>query len=102
MSSDKRRFPRIDSLHIVAEKGKVFRTLDLSRDGMLLEMDIPAAIGTHLDLDLALGEEILAVRGEVVRHIPQDNGKTAVGIRFSRLTPKAERQLRDHLLKKGP
>lgn len=101
MGAEKRRFPRIQSLNIVADKGKVFRTLDLSREGMLVEMDVPAAMGTRLHLDLALGEEILDVQGEVVRHVPQGNGRIGVGMRFDRLTPRAERAIRDYLLKKG-
>jgi c-di-GMP-binding flagellar brake protein YcgR len=100
MADDKRRFPRLQSFNIVAEKGRVFRTLDLSREGMLLEMDIPAAMGTRVHLDLAVGEEVIDVAGEVVRHVPQDNGRTAVGIRFSRLAPRSERCLREYLLKR--
>ena len=100
MADDKRRFPRLQSFNIVAEKGRVFRTLDLSREGMLLEMDFPAAIGTRVHLDLAAGEDVIAVAGEVMRHVPQDNGRVAVGIRFSRLLPKSERMLREYLLKK--
>ena len=100
MGSEKRRFPRVRSLNIVAERGRVFRTLDLSREGLLLEMDVPAAVGTHLRLDLALGEAILEVKGEVVRHRVQENGRTAVGVRFGRLSPLAERIIREYLLRK--
>lgn len=100
MPDDKRRFPRLRSLNIVAEKGRVFRTLDLSREGMLLEMDVPAALGTRLHLDLAVGDDVIDVGGEVMRHVAQDNGRVAVGIRFSRLSPKSERMIREFLLKK--
>ena len=100
MAGEQRRFPRIQSLNIVAEKGKVFRTLDLSREGMLLEMDVPAAMGTRLHLDLALGEDIVEVKGEVVRHIPQKDGRIGVGVRFDRLSPMVERVIREYLLKK--
>jgi c-di-GMP-binding flagellar brake protein YcgR len=100
MPEDKRRFPRLQSMNIVAEKGRVFRTLDLSREGMLLEMDVPAAIGTRLHLDLAMGDDVVDVAGEVMRHVPQDNGRVAVGIRFSRMAPRSERMLREYLLKK--
>ena len=100
MASEQRRFPRIQSLNIVAEKGKVFRTLDLSREGMLMEMDVPAAMGTRLQLDVALGEDIIEVKGEVVRHVPQANGKIGVGVRFDRLTPMNERLIREYLLKR--
>jgi len=100
MSAEKRRFPRVRSLNIVAERGRLFRTLDLSREGMLLEMDVPATLGTHLNVDVALGEAVVELGGEVVRHVPQDNGRTAVGIRFSRLTPRGERVLRDYLLQR--
>ena len=101
MANEQRRFPRIQALNIVAEKGRVFRTLDLSREGMLVEMDTPTAIGTRIQLDLALGEEVLEVTGQVVRHVPQDNGRTGVGVRFERLSPRAERAIREYLLKKS-
>ena len=100
MSVEKRRYPRIRSLNIVADKGRVFRTLDLSREGMLLEMDQPATVGTKLSMDIALGEEVVEVHGEVMRHVPQDNGRIAVGIRFDRLAPRVERALREYLLKR--
>ncbi|HEU4394222.1 MAG TPA: PilZ domain-containing protein [Planctomycetota bacterium] len=101
MADEKRRYPRINSLNIVADRGRVFRTLDLSREGMLLEMDFPAALGTRLALDVALGESVVEVQGLVVRHVPQDNGRIAVGIRFDRVTPRVERTLREFLLKKS-
>jgi len=100
MGSEKRRFPRIRSLSFVADKGRVFRTLDLSREGMLLEMAPPADIGTQIHVDLALAEEVIEVQGEVKRHVPQPDGKVAVGILFDRLSPKAERTIRDFLLRK--
>lgn len=100
MSDEKRRYPRIRSLNIVADKGRVFRTLDLSREGMLLEMDVPTAVGTKLSMDIALGEEVVEVHGEVMRHVPQDNGRIAVGIHFDRLAPRVERSLREFLLKR--
>lgn len=98
MSSEKRRFARIRTLNIAAKQGRVFRTLDLSREGMLLEMDDPTPVGTHLSLDVALGESVVELTGEVMRHVPQGNGRVGVGVRFERLSPKAERALRDYLL----
>ncbi|MCK6479963.1 MAG: PilZ domain-containing protein [Planctomycetaceae bacterium] len=102
-SGDKRRFPRIEALNIVADKGRVFRTLDLSREGMLLEMDVPAPVGTNLVVDLALGEVVLEVKGQVVRLVPQKNGRMGVGVKFDRLSPRSERHIREYLLKRdGP
>ena len=100
MADDRRRYPRIRSLNIVADQGRVFRTLDLSREGMLLEMDVPTAVGTKLSMDIGLGEDVVEVHGEVLRHVPQDNGRIAVGIRFDRLAPRTERALREYLLKR--
>jgi hypothetical protein len=101
MADDKRRFPRVRSLNIVADKGRVFRTLDLSREGMLLEMDHPTPMGSQIVVDLALGEVVLEVKGEVVRHVPQQDGRVGVGIRFDRLSPRSERHIRDFLLKRN-
>ena len=51
-------------------------------------------------MDIALGEEVVEVHGEVMRHVPQDNGRIAVGIHFDRLAPRVERSLREFLLKR--
>jgi hypothetical protein len=52
-------------------------------------------------VDLALGEEVLDVQGVVMRHVPQEGGRVAMGIRFGRLSPRAERTIREFLLKRG-
>ena len=98
MADEKRRYPRIQSHNLVSEQGHVFRTLDLSREGMLLEMDRPAAPGARLSLNVALGETVVEVQGLVVRQAPRDNGRTAVAIWFDGLAPRAERSLREFLL----
>jgi hypothetical protein len=68
---------------------------------MMLEMDAAPPIGTRVRVDLALGEWLFEVQGDVVRHEARENGRTGVGVRFERLTPRAERLLRDYLLKAG-
>jgi hypothetical protein len=97
MSSEKRRSPRYRSLNIVARNGRVYRTLDLSREGMLLEVDERITPGARLAVDAALGESVVELGGEVVRWSLQDNGRPAVGVRFGDLPPSAERVLRDWL-----
>jgi len=100
VGSERRRFQRIPTQNMVVEQGKVFRTLDLSREGMLLEVDVPPPVGSRLHLDLALGEDIVEAQVQVMRHETQPDGKVAAGVLFDRLTPKAERAIREYLLKK--
>jgi uncharacterized protein (TIGR02266 family) len=73
---------------------------NLSRGGLFLRMSMPPAVGTPLDLDLALPDGTrLAVRVEVVYAVTQadsvrQGSNPGVGVRFRGLTP----QQREHLI----
>jgi c-di-GMP-binding flagellar brake protein YcgR len=88
-------------MNIVVDQGRIFRTLDLSREGMRIEMSTAPQPGARLMVDLQLGEHIVEVKGEVMRVEILPDGKAAVGLRFDRMTPRAERSLLDYLHKKS-
>ncbi len=89
MSDNRRRTTRVHSLNFVAQEGHMFRTLDVSSEGMLLEMPVPPPLGTRMQLRLAVGDEVADVAGQVVRHVLMPDMKVGVGIHFENLTPGA-------------
>jgi hypothetical protein len=95
--TDKRKSPRIHSLNFVAEEGLMLRTLDVSHDGMLLEMVSPPPLGTRLTLKVALGEDVLDLPAQVVRHELLPENRVGVGVRFSNVPAAARRVLDEHL-----
>ncbi len=97
MANNRRKSPRIHSLNFVAEEGRMFRTLDVSPEGMYLEMGAPPPLGTRLDLHVAFGEEIVRLPGMVVRHELLGIGRVGVGIRFEELDAPARRAVREHV-----
>jgi len=97
MADNRRHSPRIHSLNFVAEEGLMFRTLDVSRDGMMLEMGSPPPLGTRLDLQVAFGEDILRLPAQVVRHELLEKNRVGVGVRFEALDPAARKAVDEHV-----
>ena len=95
--SDKRKSPRIHSLNFVAEEGLMFRTLDVSRDGMLLEMGAPPPLGSRLDLQVAFGATMLRLPARVVRHELLESQRVGVGVRFENLDASTRQQVDRHV-----
>jgi c-di-GMP-binding flagellar brake protein YcgR len=98
MAQNRRSSPRIHSLNFVAEEGLMFRTLDVSREGMLLEMGSPPPLGGRLDLQVAFGEDVVTIPAQVVRHELLEDRHVGVGVRFLRLEPEAKRALYEHVV----
>jgi len=97
MAGNRRKSPRIHSLNFVAEEGGMFRTLDVSPEGMLLEMRAPPPLGSRLDLRVAFEERIVRLPGLVVRHELLGTGRVGVGIRFEDLGAAARRAVEQHV-----
>jgi len=98
--SDKREHPRFRSLNFVAKDGQVYRTLDVSLEGMLLEMEQAPPMGSKVTVSVAFGEKVVDLTGEVVRHVERGKGRTGVGVHFGSLDPKAKWALEEHLIEK--
>jgi len=96
MTTNRRQSPRVHSLNFVAEEGLMFRTLDVSPEGMLIEMGSPAPLGSRLELKVAFGEEILPLHANVVRHELLDDRKVGVGVRFVDVNEAARTALLAH------
>jgi hypothetical protein len=68
----------------------VGRTLDLSRDGVRLEVSHPIAKGSRVRLSLALGPSVLEVDGVVRSTVELDGEQHALGIEFDHRPASAE------------
>jgi len=97
MAQNRRVFPRIHSLNFVAEEGLIFRTLDVSKDGMLLEMGAPPALGTCMNLRVAFGDTVVSLPSQVMRHELLPRNRIGVGVRFRELDPRARRAVEAHV-----
>jgi len=102
MANERRKSPRVHSLNFVAEEGLLYRTLDVSPEGMLLEMGVPAPLGSRMEVRVAFGEEILPLHARVVRHELLEEQRVGVGVRFEDLNEAAQNALREHAAEKQP
>ena len=98
--ADKRSNQRYRSINFASKDGVLFRTLDISNVGMLLEMDNPLPLTARVTLTIALGERVISITGHVVRHVPRGKGKTGVGVQFEELDPKAKWVIEEHLIER--
>jgi hypothetical protein len=101
MADNRRKSPRIHSLNFVAEEGMMFRTLDVSREGMMLEMVSPPPLGSRLDLTVAFGEAVVHLPVHVVRHELLAGNRVGVGVRFEELGAEARRAVEEHVAAGG-
>lgn len=99
---EKRRSPRVVSLNLVSytafddegvlDSEDFTRTLNLSPEGMLLEMKSAPPICTILNMSIGLMDDVIQVQSKVVRLEELPSGKIAVGIAFLKIS-EAHRQL---------
>ena len=101
MADNRRHSPRLHSLNFVAEEGLMFRTLDVSREGMMLEMGSPPPLGSHLELQVAFGETIIHLPAQVVRHDLLPNHRVGVGVQFGNLDAAATKVIEEHIAAKA-
>ncbi|MFQ5583610.1 MAG: PilZ domain-containing protein [Calditrichia bacterium] len=100
--SDHRKSDRVEAKHFISydlldSDGKVTEngmalSLDLSREGVLLENRTNFPVNAQVDVHIAVGDEVLHLRG-TVRHANEiEEQKYHIGIRFEDMTnEKAEK-----------
>lgn len=107
MGIEKRRHIRIDSenlSHVIVEgEGQpvnegIGKTLNLSESGILLETHFPVDSGQEVDLYLALGEQLVSVRGAVIHSRPNENGVSRTGIQFRNVDDEAAAMLKQFVV----
>src|SRR3972149_9496712 len=107
---EKRKYPRIKSLHLNAynyfnpkeyEKRKgIALTLNISLCGMLIESGLPFSVHSVLKITLALEETLITLKGEVRRTEIADNGNYLLGISFVEMSEESQKTLNSFLEKK--
>jgi hypothetical protein len=102
MANERRHSPRVHSLNFVADEATVFRTLDVSPEGMLIEMGVPAPLGSRLELRVAFGELIVPLHARVVRHELLETQGVGVGVRFEDLNEPAQLALNAEVASRRP
>lgn len=95
---EKRKSTRTRSRNFVTVEGVLCRTVDISPSGMMIEMAKPPAIGKRIELLLALGEKMVKIPAEVMRHEPRGEKLTGVGVRFGELNSLVRVALQQHLI----
>ena len=90
-SQDQRKAVRINSLNLsyigidensVTVKQAMGRTLNVSENGILLETHFPIDSKQILSLSLALEDDLVNMKGEVVYSRPGEEDKFETGIKF--------------------
>ena len=70
------------------------RTLDVSEGGVKVETHRKLAKGTELEMDIAIEDEIITAKGEVVHTEELKNGLFGTGIRFTSISEEDRKSLR--------
>jgi hypothetical protein len=107
--SERRHEPRIKAMNLVHVEEYAYptlgeyktddaigRTLDVSHDGMRLELDHCLPLRTKVKLELALGNQILHLEGRVRSIVEVDAHLCDMGIQFENLTPEQYEALEEH------
>ena len=89
---ERRKAVRVHSLNLInidPEKGSTLihglgRTLELNLEGATLEVADELPVGAIIQLELAMGEVITPLRGEIKNIQPSESGLYRIGIQFLR------------------
>lgn len=101
---DRRRSPRVESIHLVtfeaegaegvgASAVEVGRTLDVSVTGLRVETPTHLAVGRELDLEIAVGERVVRATGRVMHVEEAAEGLWEVGVQFTEVSREDQRAL---------
>ncbi len=94
--SNERKFPRVIKAYFTAAKwyakngepwlADVGTTINISKGGLLLEVDKAPPFLATLSLSLGFENEIIKIEGEVARLVKKEDGKVELGIRFTNVS----------------
>ena len=102
---EKRRCPRIRSLHLTSYTPKqddqqeyivsIGRTLNVSEGGVKVETHRRLTEGAELDMDIAIEEQLIFARGTVTHVEELQNGLFGTGIRFTEISEEDRKLLKE-------
>ena len=100
---EKRASPRIRSLNLASYVPKkderqeyiisIGRTLDVSEGGAKIETHRKLARGVQLELEIAVEDQIISAKGEVLYSTDLGGGLFGIGIRFTSIAEEGKRLL---------
>ena len=100
---EKRASPRIRSLNLASYVPKkderqeyiisIGRTLDVSEGGAKIETHRKLARGVQLELEIAVEDQIISAKGEVLYSTDLGHGLFGIGIRFTSISEEDKRLL---------
>ena len=112
--TERRQEPRIQTMNLVHVEGyryptltefktedAVGKTIDLTHDGMRLELDHCIPIRSRVEIELALGNQILKLHGRVKSIQEVDERLCDMGIEFVDVSPEDYEALDLHLKLRG-
>jgi hypothetical protein len=97
---ERRRNLRVRTQVFVSIEGLLFRTVDISDEGMMIEMESPPPVGKRLALTVAFGESMVTIQATVMRHEQRGKKWCGVGLKFDPLNSRAKVALQEHLIAK--
>jgi c-di-GMP-binding flagellar brake protein YcgR len=107
--SEKRRFPRLDSVHLVSytqldedhnpvDMG-ICKSLDLSLGGVTIETHRTFPVNTGLEMVIAIEERLVRLRGRVVHQREVGEGKHEIGVCFTEVDEEDRAAIQDFFQK---
>ena len=110
MTEEKRKTPRITfkglvhceqvDVSRVSHNETMGRTLDISEGGILLEAQQHFPLLSQIDFGIALGDEIIDVKGKVIHLCQTDDGKIQMGIQFIEMSEPDKEAIREYRKRK--
>ena len=96
--TERRRYPRIESLCLVSYTNKVeevqktavsmAKTLNISTGGAGIEVYQPIPCESTMEMEISVMEDIFSVQGKVVHSTKLPNGNFVIGVSFDQLQEK--------------
>ena len=105
-SKEQRKAVRINSLNLsyigidennVTVKQAMGRTLNVSANGILMETHFPIDSKQMLSLSLALEDDLINLKGEVVYSRPGENDRYETGIKFIEMDEASQLTLKKYI-----
>lgn len=101
-----RKFKRIESLNLVSfthldqnmnpDYEGAARTLDISENGILLEFFRPFNVHSFMDMEIAIKDSIINVKGKIV-NVSENGDKFKLGIEFIEISQEDRKIIRTFL-----
>lgn len=107
-NTERRRSERLRTLNFVSYKDKddngqvigegMAKTLDISLNGAMIELQAPISNPKVAELELALDDEVVAIPGLVVDQKQTDDGGYRLRVEFKDLKPSILHKLQKYIL----